>query len=96
MIIITKKTIFALRADSAFYPTLSRGICFKEKDAQRTHSKSNPRDLSPFRHWIRMMRRHTLTNKKTKTTTKTITKTKEMANTTREHPQRAIAETCDI
>ena len=42
--------------------------------------KSDPRDLRPLRHLIRVMRRHDLTNKKTmtkkNTKTKTMTKTK--------------------
>ena len=53
-------------------------------------TKSDPRDLWPLRHWIRVRRGHDLTQKKTMT--KTDTKTK----TFREHLQRAIPETCDL
>jgi carbohydrate-binding DOMON domain-containing protein len=44
------------------------------------------------------MRRPGLTNKKTMTNTNTMTKakTKTMTKTFREHPQRAILETCDL
>ena len=44
------------------------------------------------------MRRHDPTKKKTMTKTKTKTKTKTMTktNTFREHPDKAIIETCDL
>ena len=66
----------------------------KDKYIQRTHAKSNSRDLLPLRHMIRVMRRHDLTKKKTmtKTNTKTMTKT----YTLREHMQRVILETSDF
>ena len=45
----------------------------KDKEIYRTPSKSDPRDLWPLRHLIRMMRGHDLTDKKTKTKTNTKT-----------------------
>ena len=48
--------------------------------------ESNPRDLWPLRHLIRVMRRHNLAKKKTMTKT----------NTFREHIQRAIPDTSDL
>ena len=65
-------------------------------------SKSDPRDLWPLRHMIRVMMRHDLTNKKTMTKTNTKTKTMTMTmtmtntNTFGEHIQRVILETCDF
>ena len=53
--------------------------------------KSEPRDLWPLRHLIRVMRRHDMT-KFTKTNTKTMTKTK----TFWEYILKAILETCDL
>ena len=50
----------------------------------------------PFRHLIRVMKKHDLTNKKTMTKTKTKTKTMTKTNTFREHLHRAILETCDL
>ena len=44
---------------------------------------------------MRVMRRHDLTNKKTKTKTMTKTKTKTMTKTFVEDPERATQETCD-
>ena len=58
----------------------------KDKYTKRAPSKSNPRDLWPLRHLIRVMRRHDLTKKKTMT----------KANTFRDHLQRAMLETCDF
>ena len=43
---------------------------------------------------IRVVRRHDLTKKKTKTMTNTETKTMAKTNTFREHLKRAILETC--
>ena len=57
---------------------------------------SNPRDLWPLRHLIRVMRRHDPTKKKTMTKTNTKTKTITKTNTFREHLQRAILETFDL
>ena len=51
--------------------------------------QSDPRDLRPLRHLIRVMKRHDMTKKKW---TKTNTKTK----TFWEHLLRAILETCDL
>ena len=45
---------------------------------------------------MRVMRRHDLTNKKTKTKTKTMTNTKTMTKTFRKHSQRVIPETYDL
>ena len=63
----------------------------KDKYIQRTHSKSDPRDLWPLRHMIRVIMRHDLTKKqimtKTNTNTKTMTMTK--TNTFREHIQKS-------
>ena len=53
-------------------------------------SKSDPRDLWPLEHLIRVMRGHDLTNKNTMT--KTSTKTKTMTETM----TKTIPETCDI
>ena len=69
---------------------------------QSLHSTTDPRDLWPFRHLIRMMSRHdltknktkTMTNTDTKTMTNTDTKTMTKTNTFWEHLQRAILETC--
>ena len=60
------------------------------------HTKSDPRDLWPLRHLIRVMRRQDITTKKTMTKTNTNTKTMTKTNTFREHLQRAILETYDI
>ena len=49
----------------------------------------------PFRHFIRVMKKHDLTNKKTMTKTKKKTMTRTLANTVRENLQRAIFETFD-
>ena len=49
-------------------------------------------DSKALRHLIRVMRKHDLANKKTKTTRKTMT----MTNTFREHHQRATFETFDL
>ena len=68
----------------------------KDKDILRIPPKSNPRDLSPLRHLITVMRRQDLTKKKIKTKTKTKTKTMTKTITFREHLQRAILETCDL
>ena len=57
-----------------------------------TTLQSDPRDLWPLGHLIRVMRRHDLTQKKTVTKTNTKTKT----NIFREHIQRAILETWDL
>ena len=56
--------------------------------------ESHPGGKWPLRHLIRVMRRQDMTKKITKTNTKTknMTKTK----TFREHPQRAVLETCDL
>ena len=68
----------------------------KEKDTLRRPSKSNPRDLRPLRHLIRVMRRHDLTNKKTMIKTKTMTKTNTITKTFRKRPQRTTLETCNL
>ena len=60
------------------------------KDLLLFDIQSDPRALWPLRHLIRVMRRHYLTNKKTKTTTTTKT------NTFRKHLQRAPLETYDL
>ena len=57
-----------------------------------TTLQSDPRNLWPLRHLIRVIMRHDLTNKKTMT--KTNTKTKTM--TFKKHNQRAILEPCDL
>ena len=51
-----------------------------------------------MRHLFRVMRRQDMTKKITKTNTKrkTMTKTKTKTKTFREHPQRAVLETCDL
>ena len=49
-----------------------------------------------MKHLIRVMRRHNLTKKKTKTITNTETKTMTKTNKFREHLQRAILETFDL
>ena len=54
------------------------------------HTKSDPRDLWPLRHLIRVMRGHDLTNKNKMT--KTNTKTKTMTATV----IKTIPKTCDI
>ena len=60
---------------------------YKDKDndkdiyIKRTPSKSNPGDLCPLRHMIRVMRGHDLTNKNTMTKTKTMTETMTKTNT---------------
>ena len=59
-------------------------------------SKSNPRDLWPLGHLIRVTRRHDLTKKKTMIKTNSKTKTMTKTNTFGEHLQRAILETCDF
>ena len=56
------------------------------------HTKSDPRDLWPLRHLIRVMRRHDLSNKKTMT----MTMTKTISKTISEHPQSTILESCDL
>ena len=68
----------------------------KDKYIKWAPSKSDPRDLWPLRHLIRVMRRHDLTKTKkmTKTNTKTMTNTN--TNTFREHLQRANLVTCDM
>ena len=74
------------------------------QDFTNCHSKSDPGDLWPLRHLFRVMRRHnmtkklTKTNTKTKTMTMTMTKTMTMTETKTfwEHLLRAILETCDI
>ena len=58
--------------------------------------RANPRDLGPLIYFIRVMRRHDLTNKKKMTNTMTMTKIKTMTTTFREHLQGAILETCDL
>ena len=59
----------------------------------RTPSRSNPGDLWPLRHLIRVMRRHDLTEK-IPTYQHTYPPTYLPTSLT-EHPQRAILETCD-
>ena len=44
----------------------------KDKYILRTHSKSDPRNLWPLRHLIRVMRRHDLANKKMMTHWRTL------------------------
>ena len=68
----------------------------KDKYIQRTPSTSDPRDLWPLRHLIRVMRGHDLINKNTmiKTNVKIMTMTK--TNTFKKHIQRATLETCDL
>ena len=68
----------------------------KDKYILRTPSESDPRDLWPLRHLIRVMRGHDLTNKKTMTNTKTKTMTMTKTNTFWDHLQRATLETCDL
>ena len=70
----------------------------KDKNIQRTSSESDPRDLWPLRHFIRVMRGHGLTNNKTmtKTNKKTKTMTKTKTNTVRKHLQIETLETCDL
>ena len=58
--------------------------------------QSDPRDLWPLRHLIKMMRIHDLTNTKTMTKTNTNTNTMTETNIFRELHQRAILETCDL
>ena len=58
--------------------------------------KSDPRDLWPLRHLFRVIRRHNLTKKTTKTNTQTKTMTMTKTNTFREPLQRAIIETCEL
>ena len=55
----------------------------KDKFIQRAPSKSDPRDLRPLRHLIRVMRGHDLTNKKTMTKTKKMI---SLENTIKERP----------
>ena len=62
--------------------------------ANRTPSRSNPEDLWPLRHLIRVIRRHDLT-KKIPTYQHTYPPTYLPTSLT-EHPQRAIRETCDL
>ena len=59
-------------------------------------SKSDPRDLWPLRHMIRVIMRHDLTKRNIMTKTNTKTKTMTKTNTFREHLQRAILETFDL
>jgi len=61
-----------------------------------TTLQSDPRDLWPLRHLIRVMKGHDLTNKKTMTNTNTWTMTMTKTNTFWEHLQRATLETCDL
>ena len=61
-----------------------------------TTLQSDPRDLWPLRHVIRVMKGHDLTNKKTMTNTNTKTMTMTKTNTFWEHLQRATLETCDL
>ena len=57
---------------------------------------SSSRDLGPLWHLIRVMSSHDLTNKKTILKTNTMKKTKTMTKAFREHPERAVLDTCDL
>ena len=59
----------------------------KHKYIWRAPSKSDPRDLLPLRHLIRVRRRQDLTNKKIMTKTNTKTQTITKTNSLREHLQ---------
>ena len=68
----------------------------KDKYIKRAPSKSDPRDLWPLRHLIRMMRRHDLTKKSQWQRQIQRQRQWHKINTFREHLQRAVPQTCDL
>ena len=87
--------VFSCTADSSIGDLVTHSLS-EWGTFLKTQQQSDPRDLRPLRHLIRMISRHDLTKKKTMTKTKAKTKTITKTNTIGKNFQKAIQETCDL